>query len=65
MKRIRRPLTDVNWFDFMTWKKIETPILKQEENIEKRIDERIKNKIKESQIDWKIYVEWLGYVKVN
>lgn len=65
MKRIRRPLTDINGYDFMTWQKVEAPILKQEENVDKRIEDRMKKKIEESKVNWKIYVEWLGYVEVN
>lgn len=64
MKRIRRPLTDVNGRDFLTGKLVETPILEQEKNINKRIEKWIKQKIKESAVDGKIYVEWLGYVKI-
>ncbi|MBO7694885.1 MAG: hypothetical protein J6T10_19895 [Methanobrevibacter sp.] len=65
MKRIRRPLTDVNGYDFMTGQKVEAPKLKQEENVNERIEKWIEQKIKESMVDGKIYVEGLGYVKVN
>jgi hypothetical protein len=64
MKRIRKPLTDVYGRDFLTWKIVEAPILKQEENVNERIEKWIKQKIKESAVDGKIYVEWLGYVKI-
>lgn len=65
MKRVRKPLTDINGYDFMTWKKVEAPILKQEENVNERIEKWIKKKVDESKVDGKIFVEWLGYVKVN
>ena len=64
MKRIRRPLTDVNGRDFLTGELVEAPKLKQEKNVDRRIKKRIETKIKESAVDWKIYVEWLGYVKI-
>lgn len=64
MKRIKRPLTDIYGRDFLTWKIVETPILKQEENVNERIEKWIKKKVEESKVNWKIFVKWLGYVKI-
>lgn len=66
MKKIRRPLTDINWNDFMTWEKVEQEIvLLQDVNKADRIEKWLIQKIKESQVDWKIYVEWLWYVWID
>ena len=64
MKKIRRPLTDINWNDFTTWEKVEPVLLFQDIDKANRIEKRMIQKIKESGVDWKIFVEWLWYVKV-
>ena len=64
MKKIRRPLTDINWNDFTTWEKVEPVLLFQDIDKANRIEKRMIQKIKESEVDWKIFVEWLWYVKV-
>lgn len=65
MKKIRRPLVDINWRDFRTGEIVkEKYVLEQEKNIDKRIEEWIKQKVKESKVDWKIFVEWLGRVNI-
>lgn len=65
MKRVRKPLTDINGRDFMTGAKVEAPKLEQEKNVDKKIKQRLEKKIKESAVKGKIYVEGLGYVKVS
>jgi hypothetical protein len=65
MKKIRRPLVDINWRDFRTGEIVkEKYVLEQEKNIDKRIEEWIKQKVEESKVDWKIFVEWLGRVNI-
>ncbi len=63
MKRIRRKLIDVNGRDFFTGEIVnEKYEVEQAKNADKRISEWLKNKIKESKVEWKIFVEWLGRV---
>lgn len=65
VKIINRKLTDINWRDIMTGELVtEKYEIEQEKDINKRIDNWIKSKIKESCVDWKIFVEWLGRVKI-
>lgn len=65
MKRVRRPLVDINWRDFRTGEIVkEKYITEQEKNLNKRVEKWLKNKIEESQVNGKIYVEWLGYVNL-
>ncbi len=62
MKKIRRPLVDINWNDFMTGK----PVV-SEKVILQIDDKRLKRKIKEAKEKWywwKIYVDWLWLVSV-
>lgn len=65
MKKIRRPLTDVYWRDFMTWEQVEPVALWQDINKTDRIEKWLIQKIKESDVDWKIYIEWLWYVWID
>ena len=62
MKKIRRPLVDINWNDFMSWKPVETEkvILKLDD---KWLDKKIQES-KEKWYNWKIYVDWLWLVNV-
>lgn len=63
MKRIRRKLIDVNGRDFFTGEIVnEKYEVEQAKNADKRVSEWLKNKIKESKVEWKIFVEWLGRV---
>lgn len=65
MKRIRRKLIDVNGRDFFTGEIVnERYEVEQEKNVDKRIEEWIKQKVEESKVDWKIFVEWLGRVNI-
>jgi len=69
VKIVNRKLTDINWRDIMTGELVtEKYEIEQEKNINKRIEKRIEMKIRESIekniVDWKIFVEWLGRVKI-
>ena len=65
MKRIRRKLVDINGRDFFTGEIVnERYEVEQEKNVDKRIEEWIKQKVEESKVDWKIFVEWLGQVNI-
>ena len=63
MKKIRRPLTDINNRDFFTGEIVnEKYEVEQAKNADKRVSEWLKHKIEESKVEWKIFVEWLGRV---
>lgn len=65
MKRIRRKLVDINGRDFFTGEIVnERYEIEQEKNVDKRIKKWIKQKVEESKVDWKIFVEWLGRVNI-
>lgn len=65
MKKIRRPLVDINWRDFRTGEIVkEKYVLEQEKNVEERISKWLKKKAEESKITGKIFVEWLGRVNI-
>ena len=63
MKKVRIPLTDIYWRDFMTGKFVDNKVeILQKCNINEKVNMWLKNKIKESKIEWKIFVEWLWRV---
>lgn len=65
MKKIKRKLVDVNGRDFFTGELVnEKYEVEQEKNVNERINKWIEQKIKESAVNGKIYVEWLGYVNI-
>lgn len=65
MKKIKRRLVDVNGRDFFTGELVnEKYEVEQEKNVNERINKWIEQKIKESAVNGKIYVEWLGYVNI-
>ena len=65
MKKIRRPLTDINNRDFFTGEIVNDKYeIKQEKNVDERISKWMKQKVEESKVDWKIFVEWLGRVNI-
>lgn len=65
MKKIRRPLVDINWRDFRTGEIVkEKYVLEQEKNVEERVSKWLEQKVKESKITGKIFVEWLGRVNI-
>lgn len=66
MKKIRVPLTNLNWIDIMTWKKVDLTELSNEvdqNQFEKM--KKVSKRIQETQReDWKVFVEWLGRVNM-
>lgn len=63
MKKVRIPLTDIYWRDFMSGKIVDNKVeILQKCNINEKVNMWLKNKIKESKIEWKIFVEWLWRV---
>ena len=58
MKKIKRKLVDVNGRDFFTGELVnEKYEVEQEKNVNERINKWIEQKIKESAVNGKIYVE--------
>lgn len=66
MKIINRPLTDINNRDFITGEYVKPVEVKQNlrSKIDKRVDKKMLEAIEKGRVDWKIYVEWLGRVKI-
>lgn len=63
MKVIRKPLLDINWIDFWTWRVNKEAMQKQAKEfrlMEIQIISKSNKRFKEKVEDWKVYVEWLG-----
>lgn len=68
VKVIRVPLTDRYNRDFMTGKVVEMPPIEQSINQQEKVAKWLKMKqeeaVKLGRNDWKIYVDWLGWVSL-
>ena len=66
VKLIRKPLTDVNWNDFMTGKPVKAEVIEQEVNLKEKNDKWLNNKKIEAIEMWrqdgKIFVDGFGWV---
>ena len=63
MKTIRRPLTTMDNKDFMTWEKVD--FSKENEEFAKKSFKRlqeVRERIRKTYKDWKVFVEGLGRV---
>lgn len=67
-KRIRVPLTNIYNRDIYTNKLVEVPVIEQSislwDKIKKRKEKKIQEAKKLGRNDWKIYVDWLGWVSL-
>lgn len=63
---VRIPLTDIYWRDFTTWKIVAQREIEQEKDTMNKLDKWIDKKkvqaINQWRKDWKIFVDWLGWV---
>lgn len=68
VKIIRVPLTDAYGRDFMTGKVVEMPPVEQSVGIQEKVAKWLLKKqweaVKLGRNDWKIYVDWLGWVSL-
>jgi len=62
VKRISRPITDINWRDICSGRKVEVPEINL--NLEEKVAKWKKEKLAEAREDWKVFIEWLGWVTI-
>ena len=59
---IRKPLTTLDWKDFITWEKVKSEPIQQEIGLQDKIKIRKDKKLAKARADWKVFINWLWWV---
>ena len=62
VRRISRPITDINWKDICTGRKVEVPEINI--NLKEKVAKWKKEKIQNAREDWKVFIDWLWWVSL-